>query len=71
MSQTYSLTFRLANECEHIGAIKDRLNCNCPNKWPRSCDLHTTTTIDGCLTCPDYLPDSRPPDGVELRHPGQ
>jgi len=41
-------------DCTHLGPIRDRLDCACPRKWVRACDLHGLTTID------DPPPDPRP-----------
>ncbi len=32
-------------DCTHLGPIKDRLDCACPRKWVRACDLHGHCTI--------------------------
>src|SRR4051812_19883346 len=46
-------------ECVHLGAVTNRLDCNCPQKWERSCDhpAHTTTTLIQCAGCTDYDAD--------------
>lgn len=32
-------------DCRHLGAILDRLDCACPRRWVRACDLHGYCTI--------------------------
>ena len=41
-------------DCTHLGPIRDRLDCACPRRWVRACDLHGLTTID------NSSPDPRP-----------
>lgn len=44
-------------ECIHLGKIVDRLGCNCQRKWKRECSIYGLTSLNGCDTCKDYLPD--------------
>jgi len=32
--------------CVHRGPIRDRLDCACPRRWVRGCELHQNCTID-------------------------
>jgi SAM-dependent methyltransferase len=32
-------------DCVHLGSVKDRLDCACPRRWIRGCELHTLCTI--------------------------
>lgn len=32
-------------DCRHLGPIEDRLDCPCPRKWVRACDLHGHCTV--------------------------
>ena len=32
-------------DCRHLGTIRDRLDCACPRRWVRSCELHGLCTI--------------------------
>ncbi len=32
-------------DCTHLGAIKDRLDCACPRRWVRACEIHGVCTI--------------------------
>jgi 2-polyprenyl-3-methyl-5-hydroxy-6-metoxy-1,4-benzoquinol methylase len=33
-------------DCQHLGPVRDRLDCPCPRKWIRACELHGSCTID-------------------------
>jgi SAM-dependent methyltransferase len=33
-------------DCQHLGPVRDRLDCPCPRRWVRSCELHGSCTID-------------------------
>ncbi len=48
---------RWALPCVYLGTVLDRQGCNCPRLWRRRCELHTTCTLAGCQTCPDYQAD--------------
>lgn len=41
-------------QCEHIGKIIDRKDCNCPKKWVRLCDVHGKTDWKQCMQCKDF-----------------
>ena len=41
-------------QCEHIGKVIDRKNCNCPKQWVRLCDVHGKTDWKKCITCKDF-----------------
>ena len=41
-------------QCEHIGKVIDRKNCNCPKKWVRLCDVHGKTDWKKCMQCKDF-----------------
>ena len=41
-------------QCEHIGKVIDRKNCNCPKKWIRLCDVHGKTDWKKCMQCKDF-----------------
>jgi len=41
-------------QCEHIGKVIDRKDCNCPKKWVRLCDVHGKTDWKKCITCKDF-----------------
>jgi len=41
-------------QCEHIGKVIDRKDCNCPKKWIRLCDVHGKTDWKKCITCKDF-----------------
>jgi hypothetical protein len=32
-------------DCRHLGTILDRLDCPCPRRWVRACELHGHCTI--------------------------
>lgn len=38
-------------DCRHLGPIIDRLDCACPRRWIRACELHGQCTI--AEICPD------------------
>jgi hypothetical protein len=40
--------------CLYLGAVLDRLDCPCPGKWVRRCELHQHCTLEVCKACPDY-----------------
>ncbi len=40
--------------CIFLGAVMDRLDCPCPARWIRSCELHGSCTLNECKTCADY-----------------
>jgi hypothetical protein len=40
--------------CEHIGKVIDRKDCNCPKKWVRLCDVHGKTDWKKCMQCKDF-----------------
>jgi hypothetical protein len=67
----YHFPFRLANDCEHLGRIRDRLDCACPHKWHRDCDVAAgplpegRTNIDSCMTCSSYSPDLPEPETAD------
>jgi hypothetical protein len=33
-------------DCQHLGPIRDRLDCACPRRWVRTCERHGFCTID-------------------------
>jgi hypothetical protein len=41
-------------QCEHIGKVIDRKDCNCPKKWVRLCDIHGKTDWKKCMQCKDF-----------------
>ena len=41
-------------QCEHIGKVIDRKDCNCPKKWVRECDVHGKTDWKNCMQCKDF-----------------
>ena len=41
-------------QCEHIGKVIDRKNCNCPKQWVRLCDVHGKTDWKKCMQCKDF-----------------
>jgi hypothetical protein len=41
-------------QCEHIGKVIDRKDCNCPKKWVRLCDVHGKTDWKKCMQCKDF-----------------
>ena len=41
-------------QCDHIGKVIDRKNCNCPKKWVRLCDVHGKTDWKKCMQCKDF-----------------
>ena len=41
-------------QCEHIGKVIDRKDCNCPKKWVRECDIHGKTDWRNCMQCKDF-----------------
>lgn len=41
-------------QCEHIGKVIDRKDCNCPKKWVRLCDVHGKTDWKKCMQCQDF-----------------
>jgi hypothetical protein len=41
-------------QCEHIGKVIDRKDCNCPKKWIRLCDVHGKTDWKTCIQCKDF-----------------
>ena len=41
-------------QCEHIGKVIDRKDCNCPKQWVRLCDVHGKTDWKKCITCKDF-----------------
>ena len=41
-------------QCEHIGKVIDRKDCNCPKKWIRLCDVHGKTDWKTCMQCKDF-----------------
>jgi hypothetical protein len=41
-------------QCEHIGKVIDRKDCNCPKKWVRLCDVHGETDWKTCMQCKDF-----------------
>ena len=41
-------------QCEHIGKVIDRKDCNCPKKWVRLCDVHGKTDWKNCMQCKDF-----------------
>ena len=41
-------------QCDHIGKVIDRKDCNCPKKWVRLCDVHGKTDWKKCITCKDF-----------------
>ena len=41
-------------QCEHIGKVIDRKDCNCPKKWVRLCDVHGKTDWKNCMRCKDF-----------------
>lgn len=41
-------------QCEHIGKVIDRKDCNCPKKWVRLCDVHGKTDWKQCMQCKDF-----------------
>ncbi len=47
-------TLARALPCIYLGPVLDRLDCPCPAKWVRRCDLHQRCTIEICKACPDY-----------------
>lgn len=40
--------------CIFLGEVIDKLNCPCPNRWVRKCEIHQTCTIAQCKVCEDY-----------------
>lgn len=51
--------------CFHLGAVLDRLGCNCSRRWLMACELHgectlgrTHTSVRSCKDCLDYEPDT-------------
>ena len=32
-------------DCVHLGPVRDRLDCACPRRWVRACELHTLCTV--------------------------
>lgn len=32
-------------DCMHLGPVKDRLDCACPRRWVRACELHGLCTV--------------------------
>ncbi len=32
-------------DCAHLGPVKDRLDCACPRRWVRACELHGLCTV--------------------------
>jgi hypothetical protein len=41
-------------QCDHIGKVIDRKDCNCPKKWIRLCDVHGKTDWKTCMQCKDF-----------------
>lgn len=41
-------------QCDHIGKVIDRKDCNCPKKWVRLCDVHGKTDWKNCMQCKDF-----------------
>lgn len=41
-------------QCEHIGKVIDRKDCNCPKQWVRLCDVHGKTDWKKCMQCKDF-----------------
>lgn len=41
-------------QCEHIGKVIDRKDCNCPKQWVRLCDVHGKTDWKNCMQCQDF-----------------
>ena len=41
-------------QCDHIGKVIDRKDCNCPKKWVRLCDVHGKTDWKKCMQCKDF-----------------
>lgn len=51
-------------DCQYLGKVLDRGNCNCPQRWLRQCERHGTCRLgpsaDGtpsCQGCADYVSD--------------
>ncbi len=43
-------------DCKHLGAILDRLDCACPRRWIRACELHGHCTITQFAPDDEKLP---------------
>lgn len=47
-------------DCIHLGDVIDKLECNCPNKWIRSCEIYNKCTLgdinykNSCVNCSSY-----------------
>lgn len=37
---------RQNHDCKHLGPVRDRLDCPCPRKWIRACELHGHCTLE-------------------------
>lgn len=58
-------------DCQSLGKVLDRGNCNCPQRWLRQCERHGTcrtgASQDGepsCQTCADYVSDEEEPPAM-------
>ena len=70
VEQSKSISLRNST-CLHIGPVFDRLDCNCPRKWKRRCDLLGETTLENCTMCEKYFADDSAVDGEPTQRAGK